>query len=217
VSNKQFTSLDCLVLGYLSLMLLPDLPQPWLSKTMKAKFPELCAWTEALSESVFGPDTTLEDAFLAVPKDGSERKKSIRRILPWKAPDNGGLLGVGGVFVSGMVDSIPIIGQLRRNMRMRQHGGKTYEEEQSSSWQTLSLVGGLIAGVGLLAGYAFQSGLVSLTTTEAEKEKPAGLGAFGEAGAALGIYADQMDAEVRLERPVATGNLTAEPVIEVDV
>jgi len=217
VSNKQFTSLDCLVLGYFSLMLLPELPQPWLSKAMKAKFPELCAWTEALSESVFGPETTLEDAFLATPEEGSEMNPPSRRILPWKAPDNGGLLGVGGVFVSGMVDTIPIIGQLRRNMRMRQHGGKTYEEDQSSSWQTLSLVGGLIAGVGLLAGCAFQSGLVSLTTTEAEKRKPAGLGGLGEAGAALGVYADQMDAQVRLDRPAPIENLTAEPVIEVNL
>ncbi|KAG9241775.1 Tom37 C-terminal domain-containing protein [Calycina marina] len=217
VSNKQFTSLDCLLLGYLSLMLLPELPKPWLSKTMKSKFPELCAWTEALSGSVFGPKTTLEDAFLATADEERHDRAPKRRTLPWKEPDNGGVVGVGAVFASGLVDSIPIVGQLRRSRKMRQHGGKTYEEEQSPSWQTLTLVGGLVAGVGLLAGYIFQSESLSQTTSGAEKNKSDGLGEFGEAGAALGIYAEHLDASARIDRPATMGNLTAEPVVEVSL
>jgi sorting and assembly machinery component 37 len=188
-------------------MLLPDLPQPWLSKIMRNKFPNLCSWTEALSASVFGPEVTLGDAF-PTPSNRSEKTPSEKAILPWKAPDDGGVIGVGGVFLSGVADAIPILGQLRRNTRMRQHGGKTPEDEQSSSWQTLTLVSGLIASVGLMVGYAFHSGLISLSANEeAEEEmnKATGLGSFGEAGAALMMYADQMDTQVRIDRAAEAG------------
>lgn len=96
ISNKAFTSLDCLVLGYLSLMLMPELPQPWLANTMRQKFPTLCNWTEGLSASVFGPETTLEDAFPRALGDSVEdvREKRLRaqKILPWKAPEKGGVV-----------------------------------------------------------------------------------------------------------------------------
>jgi len=204
VSNKQFSSLDCLVLGHLSLMLLPELPQPWLSKIMRSKFPDLCSWTEALSASVFGPEVTLDDAFLSRSSLRAEKEqRDGKAILPWKAPDNGGVIGVSGVFLSGIADSIPVVGQLRRNTRMRQHGGKPPQDEQSSSWQTLTLVGSLIAGVGLIVGYAFHSGLISLSSMEeAEEERRNGLGSLGEAGAALSMYADHMDAQARVDTPI---------------
>lgn len=48
VSDRQFSSLDCLVLAYLSLMLVPELPQPWLAKTMQRKFPDMCTWMAEL-------------------------------------------------------------------------------------------------------------------------------------------------------------------------
>ncbi|KAH8600979.1 Tom37 C-terminal domain-containing protein [Bisporella sp. PMI_857] len=215
VSNKQFSSLDCLVLGYLALMLLPDLPQPWLSKTMRGKFPDLCSWTEVLCDSVFGPQATLDDAFLAKPEEASGVK--TKGILPWRVPDNGGTLGVGGAFLSGVADTLPVVGQWRRNGRATQLNRKSAVEEQSSAWQVVGLVGGLIAGIGLAAGYAVQSGLISLSTTEAESESRAGLEAFGEAGAVLGAFANQMDSQVRLEKDRESGNLTAEPVVEASI
>lgn len=173
---------------------------------MRGKFPDLCSWTETLSLSVFGPETALSDAFLAAKSEGESEGKGKRKgILPWKAPNNGGVLGVSGAFLSGIADSIPVVGQLRRNTRMRQHGGKTYEDEQLSSWGTLVWVAGLVTVVGTGVGYAVKSGLISMSTSEAEKGENAGLGGFGEAGAVLGAYTDQ------------SGNLTAEPVVQVDV
>jgi sorting and assembly machinery component 37 len=221
VSNKQFSSLDCLILGYFSLMLVPELPQPWLANTMRKKFPGLSNWTEALIASVFGPETTLEDAFSAKLGDSVEdvRQKRMRNrgILPWKTPDNGGVISVSGTFLASVADSIPVVGQLRRNTRMRQHGGKTPEEEQSRSWQTITSVGGLIASIGLMIGYAFHAGFISLPLAEEKREEIAGLDAFGEAGAALGLYAEQIQTPVwhePLQDDIRKGGV---PVAEVDV
>ncbi|KAH8755255.1 Tom37 C-terminal domain-containing protein [Hyaloscypha finlandica] len=225
VSESQFTSLDCLVLGYLSLMLVPDLPQPWLAQCLKKKFPSLCAWTEELRKNVFGPEVTVHDAFLTKLGD-SELDLRLKRLrgrghLPWKAPDNGGAVGIGSVFLSGVADGIPVVGQLRRNTRMRQHGGLTTEDGvESSSFQYLTLITGLVAGLGAVAGYMFHQGLISFGAGEETKEKETGggLGALGEAGAALGFYASQMDEQVRRQRVMEEMNEThGAPVAEVDV
>jgi sorting and assembly machinery component 37 len=217
VSNSQFSSLDCLLLGYLSLALLPELPQPWLSKTMRVKFPSLCTWTEKLSQEIFGPEVKLHDAFLSG-EDLDIRLKRLRGRghLPWKAPENTNPVATGVRFVSAVADGIPVVGQLRRNTRMREHGGKTPEDDaQSSSWQSIAAVGSLILGVGAVVGYMFQQGIIG----EGEEERQGGLGAFGEAGEALGVYARQMDSEVQRQR-AAERNFTqghGEPVVEVDV
>ncbi|KAE9366759.1 hypothetical protein N431DRAFT_495164 [Stipitochalara longipes BDJ] len=225
VSESQFSSLDCLVLGYLSLMLVPELPQPWLAQCLKKKFPSLCRWTEELRKTVYGPEVTVHDAFLTKLGD-SELDLRLKRLrgrghLPWKAADNGGAVAVGSVFLSGVADGIPVIGQLRRNTRMRQHGGLTTEDGvESSSFQYLTVIAGVIAGLGAVAGYMFHQGLISFGDGEEVKEKGngAGLGALGEAGAALGFYASQMDEQVRRQRVMEEMNEThGVPVAEVDV
>jgi len=217
VSDSQFSSLDCLALGYLSLMLIPELPQAWLSKTMRKKFPELCTWTEENRNSVFGGPVELGDAFL--PNGGNSAIATRTGYLPWTAPKNGGAVGVGKVFLSSIADSIPVVGQLRRNTRMRQHGGKTLDDElQSSSWQTITVVGSIIAGLGLAVGYMFQQGIIALPSAEEpETQRKAGLDAFGDAGAALSVYANQMDAETQRQRLIERHNQSGAPVAEVNV
>ncbi|KUJ23786.1 uncharacterized protein LY89DRAFT_776031 [Mollisia scopiformis] len=219
VSDAQFSSLDCLALGYLCLILIPDLPQPWLAKTMKAKFPALCEWTEGMRDTVFSKNVSLNDAFLTKLGD-SELDVRLRRLrgrghLPWRAPENRGAAAVGSAFVARMADSIPVVGQLRRNTRMRQHGGKTPGEgTQDSRWGYLYAIGGLIAGLGVVGGYLFQQGLISFPVGDEEKR---GLEDFGEAGRALSFLADQMDGQVQRER-MREGNYShGAPIAEVDI
>ncbi|KAG0645512.1 outer membrane import complex 1 [Hyphodiscus hymeniophilus] len=183
VSDEQISSLDCLALGYLSLMLIPELPQPWLVKTMRKKFPDLCSWTNEWRREVFGPDIRAEDAL--------SPKEKARSHLPWKAPANNDAMGIGGMFLSSIADSIPIFGQLRRNTRMQQHGGKTPEEDHSSSWHTFGILGGILAGVGLVAGYMFHQGMISLPGPEEPEKQRGGLGDLGEAGDMLSMYANR--------------------------
>jgi sorting and assembly machinery component 37 len=67
----------------------------------------------------------------------------------------------------------------------------------------------------------FHQGLISFGEGEESKESVSdngGLGAFGEAGAALGFYASQMDEQVRRQRVMEEMNETTHvPVVEVDV
>jgi sorting and assembly machinery component 37 len=172
---------------------------------------------------VLGPAVTIHDAFLTKLGD-SEPDLRLKRLegtghLPWKAPDNGGVVGIGSVFLNGVADGIPVVGQLRRNTRMRQHGGQTTEDGvESSSFQYLTVIASAIAGLGAVAGYMFHQGLLSFGDGEESKDKgDGGLGAFGEAGAALGFYASQMDEQVRRQRVMERSDTHGEPVVEVDV
>lgn len=209
-------------------MLVPELPQPWLAQSLKKKFPSLCSWTRELRKTVFGPEVTVHDAFLTKLGD-SELDLRLKRLrgrghLPWKAPDNGGAVGIGSVFLSGVADGIPVVGQLRRNTRMRQHGGLTTEDGvESSSFQYLTVIASVVAGLGAVVGYMFHQGLIGFGEVGEEKERGSGNGnggldALGEAGAALGFYASQMDEQVRRQRVMEEMNDTTHvPVVEVDV
>jgi len=205
-SRRQFSSLDCLALGYMSLMLIPQLPQPWLAKTMREKFPELCTWVEGLNAKIFGGAVGVEEALLVagVPQG--------KHVLPWKAPERGGAVAVGGVFLSSLADSLPVIGQLRRTTRMLQHGGKT-PDDANSAWRNIATISSILASVGLLAGYLFHEGLISFPETGKKEKK---LGDFGEAGQTLFAYANHLDGEVRKQKELE-GNSHGEPVVEVDV
>lgn len=223
MSDGQFSSLDCLALGFLSLMLTPELPQPWLAKTMKKKFPNLCTWVQDLRKEIFSASVSLNDAFLTKLGD-SELDIRLKRLrakghLPWKAADNGGALGAGTAFVSSVADSMPIVGQLRRNTRMRQHGGRTSDDDtQSISWQHLGLIGSFIAGLGLVAGYMFHEGLLPYGKPVDEPEKGKGLDSFGEAGEALSFLSMQMDDEAARQRRMAMSSTPyGEPVVELDI
>lgn len=219
VSDSQFTSLDCLVLGYMSLMLLPELPQPWLSRAMREKFPSLCSWTKEVGKSVFGGPVTLDDAFLTRLGDSEEdeRRKRARGKghLPWKAPDNMDFLGVGGSFVSSLADSLPLVGQLRRDARSRHYDVKSSPEVSGSAWQNLTIFGSLVAGVGLIAGIMFNQGLLSLGSAEdgREKERMGNYGSYVPSDDALSVMAGQMDSYRGPEKDFSHG----EPVVEVDV
>ncbi|TAQ90847.1 hypothetical protein B7494_g855 [Chlorociboria aeruginascens] len=215
VSESQFSSLDCLALGFLSLMLIPELPQSWLRDTMKEKYPELCEYVEVLRQDIYGLGLDVADAFQPQPQ--SEKKHA--RKLPWKSPNSGGILGISGVFISSIADSIPIFGQLRRNTRMRQHGGKTTENDISSSYLGYLTAAG--ATVGVLAGLLFYGGLSPFESQGGRfagmlggaKEKKR-LRDLGEAGL---LFNEQFDFEERQMRHQPMGHETKIPVVDVEV
>ncbi|RDW75817.1 hypothetical protein BP5796_06638 [Coleophoma crateriformis] len=209
VSNDQFTSLDCLALGFLSLMLLPELLQPWLAKTMTSKFPDLCAFVEKNKSACFG-EVELQDAFA---NEAAEKRTNERDLLPWQAPARGSPLTVGNAFFTSMADNIPIIGQLRRNDRMRQFSNKSADE--TTAWRRLTMVGSIVGAVGLFIGFMFHQGFITLPPTHEEEEKRRGLDDFGEAGAALAALASHMDSEANFQR--MQEQRMRDPIVEVDV
>jgi len=204
-SDEQFSSLDCLVLGYLSLMLVPDLPQPWLSKILRTNFSRLCVWTEELKAKIFGPAVTVEDALLRshgsnAGVDGEKAEQSS--FLPWAAPQDRDVVGIGHAYLASLANSIPVVGEYRRNIREEQLSQKKTNEEPSPTLNIATISGSVLASVGLLIGYMFHQGIISLGRGEPERQGNNSLDAFGEAGAALSIYADRMDAEIQRQRIV---------------
>ncbi|KAH8816434.1 Tom37 C-terminal domain-containing protein [Xylogone sp. PMI_703] len=238
VSNEQFSSLDCLLLGYLSLMLVPDLPQPWLKNSMR-KFPSLCSFVNDLRVRIYGASVTVEDAFLkpperseldSAPESGPESESEAqtefeskdpkrKSILPWKAPDNRSVSNVGGAFFSGLLDALPMVGQLRKNCRIRPAFAKPVEADvRISLSHRLLQVGGVITSLGLVVGLMLHQGFISLPFSlgdnQEDKRQNTSLDDLGEAGAALAAFATQMDYEV--QRQKAEEQMLA-PGVEVDV
>lgn len=212
VSDSQLSSLDCLAVGYLSLMLVPELPQAWLSKTMRRKFPELCQWTEDLRATIFGKDkTTLADAFLAR-SNNRDPDVPTQNHLPWKPPCNMDVLNTGKVVLSSLAESIPGFGQLSKNTRMRQHGESSHDDgSPKSSWQYIGLISSVIAGLGLGIGYMFQQGLLSLPEEEPKKSSPRDLGPLGDA---LGFHSN----DTGVETPIPIDDAPhGNPVVEVEL
>lgn len=181
-------------------MFYPQLPQPWLQKTMRKKFPDLVRWVKELNDEMWGV-VTLDDALLTGRADAVQRMKE--QVLPWQAHEARGILNVGSVFLGALVDSLPIVGQQRKESRMRQYsGGEETANSGSRVWRYVATVGSVVAAVGLVAGYALHQGLIQVPENwpgkkEDEGEKTQGLNDLGEAGQALFAFADQMDGSVQ--------------------
>ncbi|PYH33367.1 mitochondrial import receptor subunit [Aspergillus neoniger CBS 115656] len=108
------TSLDCLALGYLSLALVPELPNPWLKDAMRSKAPQVTAYTERMVKEIFGV-VELEHA---LPLDDTKRSRSS--ILPWQAPQRARLATIGSTLYNTLADATPIWKDIRLNNRMKE-------------------------------------------------------------------------------------------------
>ncbi len=83
------TSTKCLEFAYLALMLVPDVPRPWLRENMRTKYPSLCGFVEEFQEKHFA----------ASPWNGGEgqAKSSV--------------LSVTARFTTGTLHGIPGLGE----------------------------------------------------------------------------------------------------------
>jgi hypothetical protein len=195
-------------------MLIPDLPQPWLCKTIRTDFPQLATWTEKLRRDVFGSSVTVEDAMLRG-HDSSENTA-----LPWKAPQDRTIAAVSQTYLTTLTDSIPILGLFRRSNLEFHLSEKQTKDKQNSSLQIATIAGGILAGIGLAAGHLYHRGAISLGRDELDTRGSGGLAAFGEAGAALSQYATQMDTQVQRQKVLeaeSTHPHIQQPAVEVEV
>ncbi|EDN98128.1 hypothetical protein SS1G_12985 [Sclerotinia sclerotiorum 1980 UF-70] len=228
VSDSQISSLDCLALGFISLMLYPELPQPWLSRTMRRKFPLLVKWVQELKDEMWHAVVTLDDAMLT---QSSANAVQQNKILPWQAPESCGILNVGGIFWTSLADSLPVVGQRRKDNRMHRYSGEAGKDSSSSSgsniWTYITTAGSLVAAFGLVAGYALHEGLIQIPEhwpgkkeNENENGSKSGntqsLNDLGEAGQTLFAFADHMDESFQRERQRELEG-SNKSIVEVDV
>ncbi|CCU81830.1 Metaxin-like protein [Blumeria hordei DH14] len=127
VSNSQFTSLDCLALGYLSLMLIPELPQPWLARTMRQKFPRLAAWTQELRTEIFGGAIGIGDVY------GERRLSQASERLPWRKPETNSIWRISTNLISTIIEGYPSLAPLKARDKIMHQGGKVVSQSLVSN------------------------------------------------------------------------------------
>jgi sorting and assembly machinery component 37 len=164
---------------------------------MRKNFPQLCAYVHVAQLSFFGGPQTLVDAGLAsdaTSKEEADRENRARgkSNLPWQKPDTGGLLEIGKLVGSAIVDSIPIISSFRQPVRPQKEGEQSEEEElEEEAWKAhlamqrrelLVNIGSVVAGLGLFVGFMLQQGFVKLLTAPTGKRNAKGWEAVGADG-----------------------------------
>ncbi|KAI9780152.1 MAG: hypothetical protein M1839_006989 [Geoglossum umbratile] len=189
-SDKQISSLDCLVLGYLALFLYPDLPQSWLADTMRSKYAKLCGYVDDLRGRFLGCPITIHDFRIANQEaslQGRGGNKTLHyTVLPWGTPGNRGFSQVGNLLLENIADSLPLVQHLPRSNRPNgTTGGDRVKDpnsgdngnapRQALNSQALAIT----AGVSAALGYLLYAGL-----SRGETQK-ASLRDLGEAGAIL--------------------------------
>ena len=143
LSEKSMTSLDCLALGYLSLALLPKMPQSWLADKMKKKYPNLCTFVSRCTNSCFQGPVTLKDARLA--HDSKVVGESGHRsLLPWIPPPASTVLSTSQFLFAQTLSSLPFISCFRQDEMFQ---SSKIDNHTSSTFNSLPLtfVGGAAA------------------------------------------------------------------------
>ncbi|KAI1906785.1 hypothetical protein LOZ53_005263 [Ophidiomyces ophidiicola] len=195
-SARRVSTLDCLALGYISLALIPNLPDPWLKDYLLDLAPSLCSYVDEMQASCFGGQI---DAAAVLSGNVSNSH------LPWQLPPKIGLAGIGRSLLEGVADSIPVIKDIRLSRRLQETGmeaslnpkevstaAKHYRQDALVSAATT------VIGVGMFVFYIFKVGLVQVVDTDEEQdgEEPQPGSAdepqraqsqFGEAGSILGL------------------------------
>lgn len=109
LSDDHPSSLDCLALAYLALALKPDLPQNWLQKGVKTRYPDLCAYVERGVQACFGGEVSVQHAQLTGSVETMSEMKRTK--LPWKAPSQQGLQAAASTVLHSILSAVPFSSQ----------------------------------------------------------------------------------------------------------
>ena len=230
LSDEKASSLDCLALGYLSLALLPDLPQSWLAEGLQMRYPDLCRFVEDGVKTVFGGKVTAEDALPNSARDqsaSSHQGRARETALPWTSPERSiGSLGTN--ILNNAFDSLPLIS--KRSYILTSSSSPPPPHTTDTPPHTLfsTLLPPLLASasaVALIASYlAYSSSSLDDASQQSELEKKnrsSRLSDMGEAGAVFaGLdFGAPRTSEGRVPTPPAEDQEGRVPVgvAEVDV
>jgi sorting and assembly machinery component 37 len=189
--SDTVTSVDCLAIGYLTLMHTPQLPHDWLRSAMKKKYPKLGKWTAQVARSTFGDPIDPSHALSPLPKGNRQGGRG----LPWQAPVRPTVTAIALSLLDDTLDALPIVSQLRANKQLRKSSQEDpeledYERKQLAVMATnrnrelYSQVFTIGAGIGMFAGYLFWVGILQLPRRWSRDN---GRRNFGAAGAMLGL------------------------------
>lgn len=205
LSDDNPSSLDCLALAYLALALLPEVPQPWLAKSMKSRYPELCRYVKDLVNHFFGGLIEVGDALLSLQPDGyttvadsrDESRQGKETSLPWRKPEEKAMVSTGSSMIKIAFEAMPITGQLHKsNLLLESDIAKTAVGADGESTQAVAAspsnsilpailaIGTIVTGV---AGYLVYSGWLDQPIGITPSVEHKRLSDMGEAGAMLAM------------------------------
>lgn len=180
--NNGPTTLDCTAFGYLALMVIPDLPRPWLREEMTDQYPSLCTFVQDMRFTCF---------------DG------MASSLPWSEDaSHDSILNVNLRLAQGAIHNIPGVG----NHWQRWWAARN-DEGSSTSADLLLALGATLAAAVLVRGFVFHHHIPPLGAPLQRWERPqSGLRGFGAAGALFGFMPEMTFGDDR-ESGVGTGGM----------
>ncbi|KAL8782118.1 MAG: hypothetical protein Q9213_005688 [Squamulea squamosa] len=204
LSDERLTSLDCLALGYLALVLVPKVPQAWLAQKVKTNYPDLCRYVEDLARDCFGLElhtSSEEDPN----RDGRQDTViATTSILPWKTPEvPTSLIPLNiNINILPLLESLPLFGSFYRPPPLQSPTTNPHDEFANRIPILPTFFLGLTASIAALGTYILWTGeMPSSTWLHAVRQRhrmtfgwPLGarggrtqrLHEMGEAGAMLG-------------------------------
>ncbi|KAK4637696.1 Metaxin-like protein [Fulvia fulva] len=106
LGTAEPTSIDCLLYGYLSLILYPQVPQDWLASTIKRKYKSLVAYTDRLHSLL--SLATDADHVLRLSQVAAAHAHDMS--LPWKAPNTSTMSATIKEIRQGIWMQLPVVG-----------------------------------------------------------------------------------------------------------
>ena len=142
VGRQDATAVDCLLYGYLSLMLCPKLPQDWLATTLRKKYTKLADYIERIHEKLV-LNTSVDDVLALSTDEAGAHKEKLS--LPWRPSAASTFSQTADEIYCGIRDQLPVFGT---SDQLRLAHAKSFSFLQRNL-QTLSLVSGAsLAAIG---------------------------------------------------------------------
>ena len=168
--GDEASGLDCLAVGYLALMLKPDVPHGFLRRAMKQKYPRLAEWTERMIAECLNNEQ-----------------------LPWQEGATPTIAEMLYTVLDTVVDSFPIVGTMRTNSQIKLSSQEPDLEDYEARRLALGArnrnrelycqIAAVTGGIGAFVGYFFWVGMIKIP----RRAVNGGRRNFGTAGAMLGL------------------------------
>lgn len=175
------TSLDCLAFGYLALMLVPDVPRPWLRDLVRRRHEDLALFVDTTREAVFGGDPFGPEVLTS---------KGVFSTLPWADPSSQVSGGEGQPWALTRFVRVVVASSVPRQWTIRDAPSSSSKAasavRQGAGSSVLAALGGGAAVLGVLGSALLYRHMPPLGAALYRWEVPRRR-AFGAAGALFGI------------------------------
>ena len=178
---STMSSLDCLAVGYLVLMLRTDTPHHWLRTALENKYSSLGKWVNQMSFDSFGQPCGVNEAL------NPNEYRSSTSVLPWKAELEPSLAISIFSATTLVLENGPWFSSLQKDRTIRRRADVGSAEISRKLPEFYSHVISLTMGLGLVTGAVLHF-MVSRLPRETDKRFPPLMRRnFGEAGTMLGL------------------------------